>query len=365
MRLVTFIESADHVCYRYRVAAYAEALAARGWTIEPIPLARNAFQRIEQLRSVRHADAVLIQRRLLAAWQLALLRRSAKVLLFDFDDAIYLRDSNSRKPPRSLGRMWAFYWMMRAVDGVSAGNPVLAAEARGYLDPARVTLLPTTVDPQRYPTAAHGDPTRRRRGLRIAWIGSRSTMQSLHDAQRGLQLAAERLPAMQLHVICDDAPVIPGVAVVRRPWSSATEAADLADCDVGLSWLPRHPWSEGKCGLKVLQYQAAGLPVVANRFGEHERMIRDNREGLLCDSPEHLAQALERLADDCALRGALGRAARKHVERQFSTQVWGEQFAAWVDDTWRRCLGHPRVAAQPQKPSTATVSSQVFDREAA
>ena len=51
------------------------------------------------------------------------------------------------------------------------------------------------------------------------------------------------------------------------PWSVATEARDLAEADVGISWLADIPFNRGKCGLKILQYMAAGLPVVANPIG--------------------------------------------------------------------------------------------------
>ena len=39
-------------------------------------------------RALRRADAIILQRKLLQHWQLALLRRAARVLIFDLDDAV-------------------------------------------------------------------------------------------------------------------------------------------------------------------------------------------------------------------------------------------------------------------------------------
>jgi glycosyltransferase involved in cell wall biosynthesis len=72
--------------------------------------------------------------------------------------------------------------------------------------------------------------------------------------------------------------------------------------------------------LKVFEYMAAGLPVVASRLGQLAAVIEDGVTGLLCppDDPDALAAALERLYHDATLRARLGRAARAKVVREHS-----------------------------------------------
>ncbi|MGC3968902.1 MAG: hypothetical protein QM775_16490 [Pirellulales bacterium] len=50
MKVLAFSEGPNHVCYRYRIEAFAWALADRGWTLESLPLAPNTFERSPQLR---------------------------------------------------------------------------------------------------------------------------------------------------------------------------------------------------------------------------------------------------------------------------------------------------------------------------
>ena len=131
--------------------------------------------------------------------------------------------------------------------------------------------------------------------------------------------------------------------MVLRPWSSDTEAQELAACDIGISWLPDDSFSRGKCGLKILQYMAAGLPVVANPVGVHREMIIDGQTGYLASSPEQWSAAIARLAADPALRRRMGQAGRRLAEERFSVARWGPQFAGLID----------RLASQDRFDSTA------------
>ncbi len=130
----------------------------------------------------------------------------------------------------------------------------------------------------------------------MVWIGSRSTMTSLYEARAGLAGAARQVGGLELRVVCDAAPALAGVEVAFRRWSSDAEATEIAAADVGVSWLPDHPWSKGKCGLKVLQYMAAGLPTVANPIGVHRELIEHGRTGMLAATPEQWAACIAELA---------------------------------------------------------------------
>ncbi len=333
-RLLALTEDADFVCYRYRLAAFAPALAAAGWNLEPWPRRRGLSDFTAMLQSIRAADAVVVQRRLFSAAKAWLIRRAARVLIFDFDDAIYSRDSNASRAAADPVRLARFRRMVRLADGCLAGSEHLRRAADACGGRAAAQLMPTCVDPRRYRLAAHDRPA----GLaELVWIGSPSTAASLADARSCLRAAAAAVPGLRLHAICDAQDRDCGVRARHSAWSAATEADDLAHADIGIAWLPDHPWSAGKCGLKVLQYMAAGLPVVGNSIGIHRHLIDHGTTGFLADTPAEWRRAIATLAAEPELRRTMGRAARLRLERRWSVQEWGPRFVTTLDHVagWR------------------------------
>jgi glycosyltransferase involved in cell wall biosynthesis len=327
LRIVALVECVRHVCTRYRVSAFLPALASAGIELTIKPLPRSLVTRLRLYRQVRGVDAIVLQRRLPSLAELVILRRMARRLVYDFDDAIWMRDSYSRRGFESSKRLRRFRAVVEAADEVFAGNAFLADQAGRFTD-RPVTVIPTCVDPAGYPVADHpthiGPP-------RLVWIGSSSTLQGLERFRPTLEAIGREVPGVRLRVVCDRFPTFEHLPVDAVPWSAATEARAIAGADIGIGWVPDDPWSQGKCGLKILQYQAAGLPVVANPVGVQADLVRTGETGFLAETTDAWVAAVRSLADPL-LRQRLGRAGRRQVEEQYSVAVGGR---LWVESLER------------------------------
>ena len=328
-RLVVLVESPDHVCYRYRYAAYREGLRACGWELEPLVLKKSWALRLVQFAGLARTDAVVLQRRLLPVWQLFCLRRCVSTLLYDFDDALLYRDSYSIKAAQSWNRRRLFAATMRSVDGVIAGNRFLEQLATRWCPARRVTKIPTCVNPDLYSCAdAQGTEE-----VELCWIGSRSTAKAFDLAGPLFEAIGRTVPGVRLRVISDWFPSFTHLPVIQCPWSQQGEAAALVASDIGVSWLPDDLWSQGKCGLKVLQYMAAGLPVVANPVGPHRELIEHEKTGFLAETADEWRAAVAMLAANPALRRHMGANGRRRVEEEYSLARWTVPLARCLDQT--------------------------------
>jgi glycosyltransferase involved in cell wall biosynthesis len=79
-------------------------------------------------------------------------------------------------------------------------------------------------------------------------------------------------------------------------------------------------FQRGKCGLKLLQYMAAGLPVIASPVGVNTDIAKD--AGLLASHPAEWKQAIEHFATHPSAMKLLGLAGRKRCEQNFSLARW-------------------------------------------
>ncbi|MCS7237525.1 MAG: glycosyltransferase family 4 protein [Thermoguttaceae bacterium] len=364
MHLVALTEAVDHVCYRYRVRPFEKPLADAGVVVHVQPLARGPFRRLRQLRQLRQAAGVLLQRKLLPPWEIALLRRYARVLIYDVDDAVFQRDSFQPKSPQSSYRRLRFRMTVAAADLVFAGNNYLASHVRriqrrlhkkdgksstapGLLLSRRCLTVPTCVDPAKYPVALHGQKDQH---LRLVWIGSSSTLPSLECAAEHLRAIAKQIPTTVLRVVCDRLPCLGGIALELWPWSEDSEGQALATADIGIAWMPPDSWSRGKCGLKVLQYMAAGLPVVANPVGVHLQMVLPGKTGLLAQTPAEWAESIRQLAANPSWRNSLGRHARSLVQTSYSPAYWAPVVTSAIVNTLRARLGKDAENFPESKP---------------
>jgi glycosyltransferase involved in cell wall biosynthesis len=140
-----------------------------------------------------------------------------------------------------------------------------------------------------------------------------------------------RYPDLGLRLIGASSSILPWLPFAEVvAWSESSEARLLAECDIGVMPLPDNEFTRGKCGLKLIQCMAAGLPVVGSPVGANCDIVSEGREGYLAASPQEWFQALEQLILCPGLRRELGRAAAAKVRRYYSL----EQGAS----TWMRII---------------------------
>lgn len=281
-------------------------------------------------------DVVFIQRGMSLLFDGALVRRLQGLgvpLVYDFDDAVFLRQEGGRAWVEGLrdpeGSAAA---LVRAARVVLAGNVYLAAFARRVLGvggEARVRVLPSVVDTcvlrPRQGAAPDPVPT-------LGWIGSDSTLPYLETLAPALRALAARVPHRLVVSAGSRRPRLDGVPFHFVPWSARGESSVLASFDVGLYPLDDTPWSRGKCGFKAIQYMACGVPCVASPVGVLRELVRPGDTGLHARDGDEWVEACARLLSDEGERRRMGRAGRALVEGSYSVQAATPMLASALRD---------------------------------
>ena len=249
---------------------------------------------------------------------------SGRKVVIDIDDAIF---HNYEQHRSAVAR----HFLKRKLDSlfksatlVTAGSGYLARRAI-EAGAARVELVPTVVDVNKYQN--HQWSTEQ--GFTVGWIGSPATRELLNPVLGVLQ---------QVLAGRNDRFVTVGSGFGRVlferheewAWGRETEAQQVAEFDVGIMPLPDRAFERGKCGYKLIQYMACGIPVVAAPVGANTDIVRHGENGLLAETNDEWRAALSLLKRDPELRQKMGEAGRRLVERMYSLDVTGPKVAKWL-----------------------------------
>jgi glycosyltransferase involved in cell wall biosynthesis len=239
-------------------------------------------------------------------------------------------------------------WQCRIADLIiSPSRAILPA----WLPAGRVVEVEWGADTERFRPGAPGPvPFERRTGAIVAVFAGafRAWHGAIHLVEAIRQLRARGVRNVDA-VLAGDGPEAPRVrrladgldgVTFTGPVAHDAMPALLAAADIGVAPfdVSAHAplalafyWSP----LKVFEYMASGLPVVAPAIDGMRRIVEDGREGVLYDpsNPRALADALAQLAG-ADTRRRLGDAARARVVGEFS---WAGHCAR-LEDAMQRAL---------------------------
>lgn len=283
--------------------------------LRPPWFAAALLERVTFLYRSRGYDAVILQREMISTLP-TLERLLPKPRILDVDDAIYLQRNGK-----------AAEYIARSCSLVVCGNHYLAEKFSHWN--SNVIVIPTGVDTNLL------QPIMNRNVAEapniIGWIGTAGNYRYLELIEPALRKVLAYFPDARLQVISDQFPTFLenlGEQLDFRLWRPGIENSLLPRFTVGIMPLIDNEWERGKCAFKMLQYMAAGVPVVVSPVGTNESILKAAQVGYGACSTQDWMDALIHLLNDSDLASTFGVNGRKLVEEKYSLKLVA---MSWLD----------------------------------
>jgi glycosyltransferase involved in cell wall biosynthesis len=315
MKVLFLIQGFSVAASRYRVLQYIPYLRSKGVEATVSLYPRTLKENFRFFNNLSQYDIVFLQRKRFNQPRLGLLMRKAKRIIYDFDDSVMYRNSKAEYPVSSTRRR-RFVQMIKNSDFVIAGNEFLKTEVLPF-NP-NVEVIPSAIDEERYSLKTY--PVQQER-VTLGWIGDHGSIHYLEKMKPVFERIGEKYSNVDLKIVCDVFFDCDRMKVIKKNWSSEDEVADLQGFDIGLMPLVDDPWSWGKCGLKIIQYQGTGVPVVCTPVVINRDLVEDGVNGFYAMTPEEWEKKLSFLIENSELREQMGREGRRRVLGNYTFQA--------------------------------------------
>lgn len=280
-------------------------------------------RRLFQLLFIKRYNLVYIEYELFPYLPFKLekwLLRKQKHIVIDYDDAVF---HNYDKNKSNLIKRWCgdkIYRLVALADVVITGSPYLTKALLPYAK--EVVEIPTSVSTQLYnSTEASHISTKEREAFRIVWIGSATTSRFVLLIKDCL-LQLQEIYNIKLILIGFDAKLekeLQGLHYINYQWQQSTEIALLKTCHVGIMPLPDEPFARGKCGFKLIQYMACGLPTVATPMEANIKINRGN-DNLFANTKFEWYSCLSAIIQNGEFYKEVGKKNKDIVQEFYSTE---------------------------------------------
>jgi glycosyltransferase involved in cell wall biosynthesis len=268
------------------------------------------------------------------------LKRLGKKVVFDAHEDVpgqllakpYLGPMSRRVLSRSFSAYERF--ACRRFDGIIAATPVIRDKF--------LSINPTTIDVSNYPVVREFEATTRwtDKGPEVCYVGSISAIRGIRELVRACALL--RSPARLTLAGKFSEPALETEVAAHPGWQRVTAHGHLDRAGVssvmaravaGLVTL--HPVANHLDALpvKMFEYMASGIPVIASRFPLWRHIIESNACGVCVDpgDPVAIAAAIDHFVLHPELAMRMGENGRRAVIEKYNWQVESRKLIAFYE----------------------------------
>ncbi len=267
-------------------------------------LAAALMERLTFICRSKGYDAIILQREMISTL-MTFEKLLPKPLILDVDDAIFLHRNGK-----------AAEHIARSCSLVVCGNRHLAERFSQWNE--NVAIIPTGVDTNQLRPITHHN---NHHDSIIGWIGTAGNYRYLEMIEPALRKVLATFPNTHLQIISNEFPTFLkhlSKQLDFRLWYPGIEKELLPRFSIGIMPLSDSEWERGKCAFKMLQYMAAGVPVVASPIGVNKDLLQTGNIGIDAVSIQDWTEAITFLLNDYELALKLGQNGRKVVEERYS-----------------------------------------------
>ncbi|WP_241497473.1 glycosyltransferase [Sulfurovum riftiae] len=218
--------------------------------------------------------------------------------------------------------------LVQRADGVIVANDFLENKVKPLN--SKVIKIPTVVDLEDY-----RETTEKNKTFTLVWIGTPVTYRYIESHAEIFRELAKKIE-FELCIIATEElerRAIESVPMQFVEWSPENEVHYLKKAHVGIMPLDEDAFSQGKSAFKLIQYLAAGIPLVGSSIGENSRVIHDGKNGYLVSAKEQWIEKMELLYKDTLLREKFSEESTKEAY-SYSIQKFFPQYREFVDSVF-------------------------------
>jgi glycosyltransferase involved in cell wall biosynthesis len=291
----------------------------------------KALTIIAQMPLILWADIVFLQRPLIHhnfIFLEKILYWFKKPIIFDIDDALFLKAKDPDQYEEIFVKLsqgnFRLNWTIKKAQYVLAGNKFLANYCKKYNNNTKI--IPTVINTDRYRAyfniSGISNIQKTKGKLIIGWMGTSTNLDYLVKYLDVFGEIRKMHPQTILMISTNNffykKKINKAIPTQFIKWSKENELQTLYSFDIGIMPLPNEPWVKGKCGFKLIQYMACGIPSIGSNIGANKEIINDGSNGYLARGKEEWVQKISTLLKDVELRKKFSKQGRKKIEQNYS-----------------------------------------------